>query len=54
MLELDGIFVGFTLGKKVSIDVKIEHKILAWTWPNVWITIVAQYVHMMDLSMFWG
>jgi hypothetical protein len=29
MLELDGIFVGSTLGKKVSIDVKIDHKILA-------------------------
>jgi hypothetical protein len=29
MLELDGIFVGSTLGKIVSIDIKIEHKILA-------------------------
>jgi hypothetical protein len=27
MLELDGIFVGSTLGKKVSIDVKSEHNI---------------------------
>ncbi len=54
MLELDdGIFVGSTLGEKVSIDVKSEHKILARPWPNVWITFVAQYVHMMDLSMFW-
>jgi hypothetical protein len=49
----DGIFVGSTLGEKVSIDVKSEHKILARPWPNVWITFVAQYVHMMDLSMFW-
>jgi len=42
------ILLALLIGKKFCIGVKFWHKILAQTWPHVWMTFQIVCVHMMD------